>query len=86
MKILKPITVGEYTAQVSIEERGAHGILFTAAVGQTTWTGTMTIAARHDHTPEQMAKDVADFATRLAHEAAGREHARILRTSIMGEK
>jgi hypothetical protein len=84
MKTLSPITVGEYTVSITIEDHGQQSLLFTATCGETKWTGSMTLDVQHDHSIEQFQKDVADFANRMANEAAGREHGRKLKESLRG--
>lgn len=49
-----------------------------ATCGETRREGTHTVGAKHDHTPEQFQKDIADRVQLLAEEAAGHEQARVL--------
>ena len=82
MKLLEPIIVGDHTVTVSIEDFGHSVIRFTAVCGDTREMGCLNHQGEHDHSPEQLQHDVADFATRLAKLTAGRERSRILKASL----
>lgn len=84
MKTLAPIIIGEHSVTVTIEDHGHDAILFTATCGGTKLQGAMTCAWKHDHSAEQVQKDVSDFAHRLAEEAAGKEQTAKLKANLFG--
>lgn len=60
----------------------SHVVNFHAKCGETDVHAKLNMQVTHEHTAEQAQKDLDDFAERLAKEAAGREHSRLLLGSI----
>lgn len=83
MKILGPITVGEYSVLVTVEESGPHCLLFRASCGELSCTLKLNPQCEHDHSDEQWDKDMQEAALRVAHECAGKCRAADLRDNFL---
>lgn len=83
MKTLPPITVGDYTVEISVKEDGPHGLRFYGKCGEIELQATMNPSGPHDHPEEQFEKDIDDRALLLAKEIAGKCRARDLRAKFL---
>ena len=85
--IIKNLTVGEHAVVVEIDEpvypdRGVPFVQFRASCNEHVREGRMTYVLRHDHSEEQLRKDIDEFAQSLAAEAAGYNQGSALRGAI----
>jgi hypothetical protein len=84
MKTLQPITVGEYTVNVSVAEHARDDcVSIIAALGALTLGSTLHFQGAHDHSEDQFLKDINAEAERLAREVAGKARAKDLRKKFL---
>jgi hypothetical protein len=82
----KTITVGEHQVIVDVIQNPNGAIGFVATCGQVVKRGMINpLQIAHNHTEEQLRKDIDDYATILANEAAGHNQAVVLSKRIFGE-
>lgn len=84
MKTLEPVTVGEYTVNVTVEESGTHQLLFRAACGEISHELKLNPQLEHSHSDEQWERDMQEAALRVATECAGKCRAADLRRKFLG--
>lgn len=74
------LKVGTHNVRITVTPiPHEHRIEYVATCGRTTvGPCNQKLQQGHSHTPEQFAKDIEEFAQRLAEEAAGHEQGRAL--------
>ncbi|GEM_PF-5810417 len=79
------ISVGDYRVVVDVQRCGkAHDLLdFVATCEGKTVAGRMTVSGGHGKTPEQLEREIREFAERIAHEAAEDAHLHKLTSSVL---